>query len=203
MGRKDWNPDDYIFGFPDVPAYTGPLVGMPIHHKVNKVWTFVVKDLTSEVVRCLKAKAELAGLILSLAMVDYLAGYYCGRQSKRIDSLNYMREYFPNAYEPLLEKIYTQLRCGLVHNMAVLNPWKGPHVIFRIHSNFEKHLAKDSEGRLNFSVPMFLQHINESWFMFAHDIIMKGDQYPKLVEHFNTRFDRLEGRGAFMEHIPD
>ena len=41
MTDKQWNPEDYLLDFPDVLAYEGPLTGMPIHHKVLKVKTFL------------------------------------------------------------------------------------------------------------------------------------------------------------------
>ena len=203
MTDHTWNPDDYRFEFPDVPRYEGELVDMPIHHKVEKVRRFLIEGVLSEIERCINSGAELAGLLLSLATVDYLAGYYVGRQTTRHDYINFMIRYFPAKYHPYLEDIYIQLRSGLMHNLVAANPWRHESASFLIHPREEHHLDFNEHGKLIFSVAHFRIDIYRAWRMHAHDIIMKAEANPQLVNNFNARFDRLKGVSAFMERVPD
>ena len=206
MTLPNWNRDDYMFSFPD-SLYTGEIVGMPINNKVGMLMQFIFDDVFQEIKVCINANAELAAVILCLVVVDYLAGYYTGHQTKRRDFLSFMNKYFPADYNTFNEKIYDQLRSGLLHNLALINPWKGMEKSFRIHSNLGKHLEEEfneeGECRINFSVKVFAEDIGRAWIMFAYDIVMKGDNYPDIVKNFHKRFNKLNGRGAFMLKIND
>lgn len=206
MTLPNWNHEDYLVEFPDSP-YEGPISGMPIYNKVNMVSQFVLVDILQEVKRCINCGSELASIILCLVLVDYLAGYYSGHQSKKTDFTGFMNKYFPEKYLPYNEKIFEQLRCGLVHNLAAINPWKGQGKAFRIHSHMEKHLEEDfnEEGdcQINFSVKIFFEDIGRAWVMYSHDIIMKSDEQSNLTKNFHKRFNKLDGKGALMVNIKD
>lgn len=201
MTLPNWNRDDYMFSFPD-STYTGKIVGMPIINKVDMLMRFIFDDVFREIKVCINADADLAAIILCLVVVDYLAGYYTGRQTKRGDFLSFMNKYFPADYNTFNEKIYDQLRSGLLHNLAVINPWKGMEKSFRIHSHLGNHLVEyfnaDGECCINFSVKVFAEDIGRALIMYTYDIIMKGDNYPDIVKNFHKRFNKLDGRGAFM-----
>lgn len=203
MTNKNWNTDDYLFEFTDVPAYSGELVHMPIIHKIDKVHHFLFDGVLKDAHRCLGIHAELPALILCLASVDYLAGYYAGKQTDRNDYIGFMRRYFPTQYHSLLDEIYAQLRCGLMHNLVAQDPWKSSQVSFLIHPNSTNHLLMNQNGKTIFSVHFFEQDIYRAWVMYMYDLIMKSDENLTLVNNFNNRFNRLEGRSAFMERVPD
>lgn len=201
MTLPNWNPDDYFVSFSD-SHYKGPIAGMPIYNKVGMVMRFIIEDILREVKSCINCDAELAAIILCLVLVDYLAGYYTGHQSRRIDFIGFMHKYFPKKYSPYNEIIYDQLRSGLLHNLAAINPWKGHGKSFRIHSHLEKHLEEDfneeGEWQINFSVKLFAEDIGRAWVMYAHDIIMKSEEQPNLAKNFHKRFNKLDGKGALM-----
>jgi hypothetical protein len=200
MTDLHWNPQDYLFDFPDTPAYGGLLTDAPFMHKLNWVWRFVFDDVVPEISRAVLAGSELAGLVLALATVDYLTGYWVGRQSTGAYYVAFIRQYFPDAYEPFAEHIYVQLRNGLMHSLAALNPWRGSGPAFIIFPNNPSHLQAAEGDRIIFSVLTFLEDIRRAWIMFAHDLVL----HPRAeaTDRFVQRFDRLDGRGAFMRRIP-
>jgi len=199
--NPEWNPDLYIFEFPDVPQYEGLLVEMPLIHKVEKIRVYVTEVLKQSA-RCLGIDAEIPALITGLAIIDYLAGFYAGRQSKKEDYIEFMHQYFPSTYRPFLEYIYHNLRCGMLHNLVAMNPWKDANISFLIASNHSNHLMPESDKTI-FSVKTFLEDIRRSWWKFAHTLIMKGDLNPELVTKFHRRFNKLQGIGAFMVNTPE
>ncbi len=203
MTDQNWDSNNFLFDFDDVPRYEGELVKMPIHHKIEKVRTYLVDEILIEIEKCIAQGAELSGLLLALASVDYLAGFYVGRQSKRKDYVAFMHHYFPSKYHPLLEAIYDQLRSGLMHNLVAANPWKPQLKSFLIHPSSEDHLEQNNEGKIVFSVGHFRVDIYRAWRMHAHDLIMKPHENEALLANFNKRFNKLDGVGAFMERYPN
>jgi len=201
MTDRTWNPNDYLFAFDDVPRYEGPLTDAPLMHKLNWVWRYIFDSIIPEIRRAVDASSELSGLVLALAAVDYLAGYHVGKQSTGADYIRLIRRYFPSQYDSFAEPIYVQLRNGLMHNLAALNPWRSPGPRFLIHPNHPSHLQPIEEGRIAFSVLTFLEDIRRAWIMFAHDLVMHPE--PEAISNFTRRFDQLDGQGAFMERLPD
>jgi hypothetical protein len=203
MTDQEWNPNDYLFEFDDIPRYEGEMVLMPIHHKIEKVRHYLIDEVLGEMEKCLAVGAELAGVLLGLAAVDYLAGFYVGKQSQRKDYIAFMRRFFPHKYHPFLEDIYDQFRSGLMHNLVATNPWKPRSNSFLIHPSSDDHLERNSEGRVVFSVGHFRIDIFRAWRMHAHGLIMKPLESDELIANFNKRFNKLDGIGAFMVRVPD
>ena len=203
MTDQNWDTDDYKFKFEDVPAYEGELTQMPIHHKMDKVRQYLVHHVLPDMERAEAARAELSAILLGLAAVDYLAGFYVGRQSKRYDYIAFMKRYFPSEYESILEDIYDQLRSGLMHNLVATNPWKPTSTSFSIHKHSEQHLETNQAGRVIFSVGHLRVDIFRAWRMYAYDLIMKPGDNQQEIRSFNRRFNKLDGVGAFMVQVPD
>ena len=202
MTDEKWNPQDYFVDFPDVPRYEGPLAELPFMHQVAKVQHYVMNEIIPEIMRAIVANAELSGLVLSLALIDYIAGYYAGKETGGKDYMNFINQYFPDAYKPYVQSIYRDLRNGLMHNLAATNPWH-PENSFFIHRNLPQHLTRVESGKVLFSVPIFLEDIRRAWFMFIHDLIMEETTGQELKSNFEKRFKKVGGLGAFMERIPD
>ena len=169
MTNANWNPKDYFVNFPDVPRYEGPLSELPFMHQVEKIRHYVMDEIIPEVKRAIIANSELAGLVLSLALVDYIAGYYAGKETSGKDYVDFMDHYFPDAYKPYVKSIYRDLRNGLMHNLAATNPWH-PEKSFFIHRNLHLHLIQVESGRVLFSVPIFAEDIRRAWIMYMHDL---------------------------------
>jgi hypothetical protein len=183
----EWDPADYRIEIPDI-TYTGPLVDMPLIGKVVRV---------HEADKCLAVEAEVAPLFSCLAAVDYLAGFCAGRPSTRSDYVGFLGTYFPSAYRPLSKWIYYDLRCGLMHNLVAMNPWRTGFRPYRIGYERESHLA-EVDGTLHFSVSTFLTDVGRSSLRFAHHLIMRSEPESPLIENFHKRFNRLGGAAYGM-----
>jgi hypothetical protein len=203
MSYKEWNPDDYKFEFADIPAYSGELIDMPIEHKIVKLKEFLVDEIFKDAINCIRVHSELSALFVALASVDYLSGFFTGKQSNRQAYISFMHSYFPLNYEPLVDTIYSQLRCGLMHNLVIANPWKSQYKSFLIHPNSQNHLSTDQDNKIVFSVLIFIEDIRRAFCIYAHDLIMKADINSDLVKNFHKRFNKLDGIGAFMIRVPD
>jgi hypothetical protein len=204
MTDPNWNVEDFMFEFPDPDPYTGPTVDAPTLFKVKWVREFISVEILSEVDRAVAAQAELAGAILCLAAVDYLAGYYVGHQSRGRDYIAFLRsDFFPAQYHSVAEEIYGQLRNGLMHNLAAVNPWKSSKIPFMIHPNHPEHLSVIEGNRRVFSVQTFQEDLWRSWRMYSWNLIMRPEENEELIEKFNRRFNRLGGLGAMMDRIPN
>jgi len=203
MTDRHWNFDDYLLDFPDIVVQEGPVTATPIEYKVKKVAEFIIVEILPEARRCLDANAELAPLLLTIAAVDYMAGYYAGHQSKSTDFKEFVRRYFPMQYRTVIDPLYDQIRSGLIHNLVVSNPWRPQGIPFKIHPSSSDHLSKDLDGNTIFSVLYFLEDTRRAWCMYQHDLIMKGQDFPELVASFHRRFNKLDGSGALMVRVPN
>jgi hypothetical protein len=203
MTNPNWNPNDYKFTFPDEPAIEGNIVNFPIIQKVEKIRVFLLKTILVEAHNCLRVKSEIAALLLAIASVEYLAGYYAGEQSRKDDFISFLKDNFPDQYSSYYEAIYDQLRCGLVHNLNILNPWNKNGIDFLVHSNSPDHLKVNNEGKLIFSVSFFLEDIRRAFWMYVYDLVEKREENQDLIKKFEKRFNRLDGRGALMLKVSD
>lgn len=194
----DCNPNNYAVSFPDSHWSGGHIVTMPLVHKANTV-RIHLELVLEEAKLAVTSGAELPALMTGLAAVDYLVGFTVGRSTTRQDYLRYIKSYFPTVYEPISAWIYDHLRCGLLHNLVAMNPWRSeiPNRPFRLTAEPTLHLETDSDGKLVFVIPAFLEDINKSWVRYRHELLPPVSK-AELVEKFHQRFNRLEGAGAFM-----
>jgi hypothetical protein len=197
---SEWDPSRYQFDFPDI-TYEGPLTEAPLPFKVCKVSVFLMAVL-KDAVSCLRIGAELPALLAGLAAVDYVAGFYAGRRTTSKDYRAFMERFFPARYKPHLEQIYVGLRCGLMHNLGVLNPWNEMRLGFLVAADRADHLELVGD-RLVFSVAAFLEDARRAWSRYAHLVVMTPDVEPEVTSRFNKRFNRLDGAGAFLVEVPD
>lgn len=204
MTDLNWNFKDYELDFPDVPPYEGPLIGMPLPHKVAKLAKFFAHEIVHEIRRCLDNHAELAALLVCLASVDYLAGFVHGHETRGTDYEALLQSsFFPAEYSPLAHDIYVQLRNGLMHNLVTLNPWRTEGKRFHVVRIAPNHLNATEDGSLIFSVHTFTIDILRAYAMYQHALLNTDSPNRQLIQRFNKRFDMLDGQGAFMERTEE
>jgi hypothetical protein len=202
MTDQNWSSKDYPIDFPDVPGYAGPKINAPFLHKVSDVYTYVLTAIIPEISRSVEAGAELAGLVLALSLIDYIAGYFVGKQASGKEYISFMDNYFPSAYKAFNFSIYHDLRNGLLHNLAAMNPWIPKTKLYIVHRNNSQYLELNKMSRYLFSVPIFREDIRRAWIMYFHDLIMENNSKPELRINFEKRFNRLGGLGAYIKKIP-
>lgn len=193
------NVADYFVDFPDSP-FTGAIVDAPLVNKAGWVGRYF-SDVFRASARCLQVDAEIPALLTGLTLVDYLAGFHAGRESQPSDYKDFIHEYFPDSYDPFILQIYSDLRCGLVHNLVVVNPWRRSHGRFLLVTDVPNHLAVEDD-HVVWSIATFLLHINFAWPKFGHHLIMGAPDNAAACQRFHDRFNRLAGTGAMMQRVP-
>jgi hypothetical protein len=69
-----------------------------------------------DIKRASAGNSKTGAFILASCFIDHMAGFICGRETTRKDYKDFVRLYLPAIYEP--SKLYTDLRCKLVHNYS-------------------------------------------------------------------------------------
>lgn len=185
--------ESLVFEFPDESWAGGRLVDMPFVHKVMAVGRFLAGVLR-EAANALRAGAELPAVLTALACADYMAGFRCGQETRPEDYRAFMSEFFPPSYTPFVKAIYRDLRCGLMHNLTVVNSSAAATTPFRIVAGRSGHLEM-MDGRCVFSVSALLEDTWRAWWRYAHTVVMTAAGRRAL---FEQRFNRLGGAAAFM-----
>jgi len=66
--------------------------------------------------RASEGKAKMGAFILGSCFIEYLAGFRYGKKTTRRDYKNFVEQYLGPFYDA--EKLYSDLRCKLVHNYS-------------------------------------------------------------------------------------
>jgi hypothetical protein len=196
MTLVDWNPKDYYVDFEPV-HYEGPIVKAPFVMKAGWIIRYLHEVIFPDALKAITNGGELAGLLLSFSIVDYLAGYFAGKQSQSKDFVAFLNRYFPVQYQPYLKDIYDHLRSGLVHNLTLQNPWIPSSTSFVIEKKSDLHL-QSKDGKIVFSILHFIEDIRRAQVMYLYDLIMKADENSDLVMKFEKRFNKQDGITSMM-----
>jgi hypothetical protein len=204
MTIPNWDYRDYEVVFDDINILSNtPLIELPFIIKVSYLLKYILGGILPDAIKPSTYGNNLGGLFVTLASIDYLAGYYVGRETHSKDYKAFMKRYFPDIYYPYLDTIYSQIRCGLMHNLVALDPWKGNNqVSFLIQDHSTVHLV-EIEGRISFSIPIFIMDTARAFVMYQYDLIMKQTENEHLIKNFEKRFNRLNGRASVMNIVPD
>ena len=69
-----------------------------------------------DIKRASDGEAKMGAFILASCFIEYMAGFVAGKKTTRDDYKSFVKNYLPSYYDP--EKLYTDLRCKLVHNYS-------------------------------------------------------------------------------------
>ena len=152
MTLQDWNPKDWMFDFPDT-YHKGEITKAPVIWKIGQVTKYILGNIIPDAIKALKNGGEISSLLLCLALVDYMAGYFVGKGTGEKAYIDFMKRYFPQKYQPYLQSIYGQLRCGLLHNLVTYNPYyKGEKIDYIISGVSQNHLERQENNQVVFSM---------------------------------------------------
>ncbi len=84
-----------------------------------------------DIERASKGNAKMGAFILSSCFIDYLAGFRYGKATTSKEYIKFTKKYFSKKYNA--KKLYTDLRCKLVHNYS-----EGGSYLF-VHEKPELH----------------------------------------------------------------
>ena len=201
MTDSTWNKSDYELSFEDI-VFTGNVIDAPIIWKISQIIVYFKTTVLKDAMNATMNGSGLSGLSLGMSSVDYLAGFYSGKETTQQDFVCYLEKYFPAKYKPFNQSIYKQIRCGILHNLVSNNPWREINQYdFKITKEPYHHLDQDENGRYIFSISTFLKDLHRSVIMYAYDLIMKPEENYELLINFKKRFNRNNGTSAIMVHI--
>ena len=84
-----------------------------INHHINQA----LHDMAFlDIKRASAGGSKIGAFILASCFIDYMAGFVKGKETNREDYKKFVKDYLPPLYNP--QKIYTDLRCKLVHNYS-------------------------------------------------------------------------------------
>lgn len=196
MTLPEWNPDNYLVDFEDI-HYSGPIVDAPLAMKTGLIMRYLHDDIFPQAIKAVLNGCDVAGLILGFSIVDYLSGYFSGKNSQAKDFISFLNRYFPEQYKPYSENIYHHLRSGLVHNLVLQNPWVQADIPFTIDVQSEFHLQiKDNKAM--FSIFHFVEDTRRAEIMYFYDLIMKPHENEDLIKNFHKRFNKQDGAASMM-----
>lgn len=196
MTLPDWIPDNYLLDF-EPQSYTGFIVKAPLVFKAIWINKYLHEDIFPDAINAVVNGSELSGLLLGFSIVDYLAGYFSGKCSQAKDVIRFMNKYFPKQYKPYSKIIYNHLRSGLVHNLALQNPWVGINPPFILEKQSELHL-QIKDNMVVFSIYHFIEDTRRAEIMYIYDIIMKPNENQDMITNFQKRFNKQEGAASMM-----
>jgi len=196
MTLPNWKPEDYFVDFEPV-YYGGPIKNAPLVMKVGWVLRYLHDVIFPDAIKAVVNGGELAGLLLSFSIVDYLTGYFAGKSSTARDFVAFMNRYYPELYKPYIDDIYHHLRSGLVHNLNLRNPWIKTTIPFSISKETEFHL-QPKDGTVKFSIHHFIEDTRRAGVMYFYDLIMRSTENQELIKKFHKRFNKQDGAASMM-----
>lgn len=201
MTLPDWKDENYHVNFEPF-TYTGSLVDARIELKTLKIRRYLLDTVIPDAKRAILVGSELSGLLLVFSTVDYLTGFYCGKKTTKNDIVSYMKNYFPSQYKPFLNDIYEHIRCGLVHNLVLSNPWFDNSFSFELFKKSKNHL-QIRDGFFIFSMTTFLEDTSRAAKMYLYDVVSNKDKNSSIRKKFDKRFNKKNAAAAYLEKTDD
>jgi len=109
----------------------------------------------NDIIRASKGGSKMGAFILASCFIDYLAGFRYGKETTRKDYIAFVSGYFDKKlYDP--EKLYTALRCKLVHQYS-----EGGAYTFTFNRP-DLHNTSDEDGKKILNLEQFVRDVESS-----------------------------------------
>lgn len=115
------------------------------------LWNSLHNMAFLDIKRASDGKSKMGAFILSSCFIEYLAGFRYGKETTRDDYKLFISKYFKGKYNP--DKLYTDLRCKLVHNYS-----EGGSYTF-IDNRPELHKKETGDGKIILNLENFISDI--------------------------------------------
>jgi len=133
--------------------------------------------------RLMRGDDALVSFILMSCAIDYLAGFWWGRSTKRESAEAYtafVRTYFPsNRYDP--DGVYDSLRNGLVHMFTIKD-----RRYALTHNRPDLHLVKDRKNQVVLNASDFYSDLKAAANMYFNDVATTPDLLDKAYERYSS-----------------
>jgi hypothetical protein len=127
-------------------------------------------------------EAKLAGFILGACFIDAMAGFYAGLTKDQVRRgspdrfMNFVEKYL-SQYDP--EKLYNDLRCGLVHSYA-----EGGTYVFTDANKCGKHFSVTSSGKVLLNLEDFAHDLEEAYKKFRNDMLTDNEVFDRAKRRY-------------------
>jgi len=132
--------------------------------------------------RLVTSQDALIGFIVMACAIDYLAGFWWGRDTKRNVKLAYtgfIDAYFPKGRHDA-RGLFDSLRNGLVHMFTIKNKKYA-----LIHNMPDMHLKNDTAGRIILNAADFRDDLVAARDKYFDEVETNSDLLDKLWDRFN------------------
>ena len=128
--------------------------------------------------------AKLAGFILGACFIDAMASFHAGvdRETSKHNSGERFRcfvEKYLKTYNA--EKLYSDLRCGLVHSYA-----EGGTYVFTDNNKAGFHMNSTSKGKTILNLEDFCADLRRAYAAYRTDILSDNDCFLKAKHRFES-----------------
>jgi hypothetical protein len=129
-------------------------------------------------------EAKLAGFILGTCFIDAMAGFFAGVTKEKVGSgssdrfKDFVKKYLP---EYNAEKIWSDLRCGLVHSYA-----EGGTYVFTDANKAGFHFNSTPGGKIILNLEDFLSDLRKAYKKFRNDILTDNDIFLKAKTRYES-----------------
>lgn len=138
--------------------------------------------------RLLSTEDALIAFIVMACAIDYLAGFWKGKETTRSIYKSFIDEYFPTGrYDS--KGLYGSLRNGLVHMFTI----KGKKYALT-HGHPELHLKTDSNGQVVLNAADFRNDLVGAKERYFNDVEANSRLLQKVVKRYNDY--------GLLDHIP-
>jgi len=134
----------------------------------------------NDILRASGGGSKMGAFILASCFIDYLTGFYCGEKANGKHYKSFVRDFLPK-YDP--DKLYHDLRCGLVHNYSV-----GQSYVFTDANKGGTHFETTMKGLVILNLEDFLNDLERA----VHDYFKLLENDPKI---FDKAYRRLKKFG--------
>ena len=132
--------------------------------------------------RLVHAQDALIGFIFMACAVDYLAGFWLGKSTKRnVEKVyvDFINQYFPEGrYDA--KGLYDSLRNGLVHMFTIKNKEYA-----LTHNNPHLHLKVDANGQMVLNAGDLRDDLHAAKERYFNDVEASADLLDRLRERYN------------------
>lgn len=132
----------------------------------------------------ISGEAKLAGFILGACFIDTMAGFFAGVTKEKVGSessdrfKDFVKKYLPE-YDA--EKIWSDLRCGLVHSYA-----EGGTYVFTDANKAGFHFNSTAGRKIILNLEDFLSDLRKAYRDFRNDILMDNDIFLKAKTRYES-----------------
>ena len=130
-----------------------------------------------DIKRASSGNSKIGAFILASCFIEYMAGFVCGRKTTRKDYEYFVRHYLPPMYNP--SKLYTDLRCKLVHNYS-----EGGS--YWLKDNKPQVHGQTVNGRTIINLENFIDDLENAFHRFIREIQSNPSAKQKAIDRYNS-----------------